>query len=161
MSKSKPKVRTPGVEKDAVTGAAGESDPDAAIAAAAEGSARKIEKPRAPVAPSKIIGDPQRGGDAPVNRKRETSYAEAMEMLLAEKEEKELREERVRLREDLANLGDEADERDLKAEIQSRMAVIRARIAEISKMPRLKRPVLTEQGWVAPLEIRTPEQARI
>ena len=155
----KPVARTPGVDKD--TSGAGESDPDAAIAAAAEGSARKIEKPRAPVAPSKVIGDPQRAGDAPVNRKREMTYDEAMEMLLAEKEEKQLREERARLREDLANLGDEADERDLKAEIRTRMAAIRTRITGLAKVARLKRPVLTEQGWVAPLEIRTPEQAKI
>jgi hypothetical protein len=89
MAAKKPKqVRSPGA---AVAGAGvaaqpgGESDPDAAIAAGQSGKARKIAKPRAPVAASKVKGDPQRPADAAVNAKKEIPYTEAMALLEAGK----------------------------------------------------------------------------
>lgn len=79
-------VRSPGTEPEAqladlVDPADTKSDPDAAIEAAAQGKARRIAKPRAPVAPSAIVGDPQRPAEQPVNLKREMPYAEAMQAL--------------------------------------------------------------------------------
>ena len=85
MASRKPKtVKQPG--DDPQSGAAipgqeaGVSDVDAAIDAGARGRAHKVEKPRPPVAPAKIVGplDDQRPKSAPVNSKREMSYAEAM-----------------------------------------------------------------------------------
>lgn len=81
MSKGPKNVRQPGEEPGASdVQPAGQSDPDAAIAAAQAGQARKIAKPRAPVAPSKVKGDPDRPKSAAVNATKEMSYAEAMKL---------------------------------------------------------------------------------
>ena len=154
----KPAVRTPGVDKDS---SAGESDPDAAIAAAAEGKARKIEKPRAPVAPTKVVGDPEYPQSAPVNGKPSISYERAMEMLNAETETKDLQDERSRLRADLEGLGEDPDEKERRSEVQKRMSEIRTRLNALATVPKLKRAVLTEQGWVAPRNPPPPTQARV
>ena len=81
MKPKKPKtVRQPGEAQVAPEQPAGESNVDEAIATAQSGRTRKIAKPRAPVAPSKVKGDPQRPPEAAVNAKREMSYAEAMKL---------------------------------------------------------------------------------
>lgn len=58
------------------------SDPDAAIAAGQAGRARKIEKPRAPVAPANLGPRPDstRAGTANINAKQQTTTAEAIEL---------------------------------------------------------------------------------
>lgn len=56
----------------------GASDPDAAIAAGRRGGTHRVAKPRDPVAPSRVKGDPERPKTAAVNAKPEISYAEAM-----------------------------------------------------------------------------------
>jgi hypothetical protein len=80
MAKRPRMVRQPGDEPQALSGdlAGGESDPDAAIAAAQSGRARKIAKPRPAVPASRVKGDPERPADAAVNASREMSYAAAM-----------------------------------------------------------------------------------
>lgn len=126
--KKQPKsLRQPGAEGQAQATPgqqAAESDVDAAIAAAQSGRARQIKKPRAPVAPSKVKGDPDRPADAAVNAKKEMSYADAM---VAHDAAFEL----ARLQE----LERPSDEQ-------------RARMAQLDKIA-LKRSVLTEKGWVA------------
>lgn len=153
----KPAVRTPGTDPERN----GQSDPDAAIAAAASGGTHKIERPKLAVSPSKVAGDPQRPMDAPVNTKREMPYEEAMASLSAETETKDLQAERVRLREDMATLGDEADEKPRKAEINARMGEIRVRIAALALVPKLRRAVLTEKGWVVPPGVVPPLAAKL
>jgi hypothetical protein len=156
--KQKPKVRTPGEEPKVPEST--ESDVNAAIEAAQSGEAHKIAKPRPEVAPSKVKGDPSRPADAAVNARREMSYEDAMLALNAETEIKDLQAERIRLREDLAMLGDEPDEKVSRAEVQGRMAAIRKRIEVLSAIPKLKRAVLTEKGWVSPLTIDPPPGMR-
>lgn len=57
---------------------AGQSDPDAAIAAGSRGGTHKVTKPRPATPASKVKGDPERPKSAAVNAKPEISYAEAM-----------------------------------------------------------------------------------
>lgn len=56
------------------------SDPDAAIAAGQAGRARKIEKPRAPLAPADLGSRPDstRSGAANINAKQQATVEEAM-----------------------------------------------------------------------------------
>lgn len=117
------RTRAPG-ESEAIEGqAAGDSDVDEAIALASQGRARKIAKPRAPVAPSKVKGDPQRPADAAVNAKKEMTYDEAMEALGA----------RFEL-DGLKKIKEPSDEQ-------------RERMRALAKVA-LQRNVLTERGWV-------------
>lgn len=83
--RNKPKnVAAPGEDPASLSAeAAGESDVDEAIDMAAQGKARRIAKPKPEVAPSPIKGDPARPAAAPVNAKREMSYADAMAALEA------------------------------------------------------------------------------
>ena len=85
MASRRPKtVKQPGDDPQAgaaIPGQeAGASDVNAAIDAGSRGRAHKVAKPRPPVAPAKLpkILDDTRGKEAPVNSKREMSYAEAM-----------------------------------------------------------------------------------
>ncbi len=80
-------LRQPGQEAPAPDVQPGdtESNVDEAIAAGQAGRTRKIVKPRAVVAPSKIKGDPERPAAMPVNAKRQMSYAEAMKLRSAGK----------------------------------------------------------------------------
>ena len=161
--KEKPSTRTPGVETEA-PGAGStvvEYDDDAAVDAGQAGGTHKVAKNHPRVERSKVRGDPQRPPDAAVNAKKEMAYDEAMAMLGAETETKELQEERSRLREESANLGDAQDEQERKTEILDRTAQINARIAELAKLPRLTRSVLTEKGWVTPPGRVPPTQARV
>jgi len=73
-------LRQPGQEAAAPEPEAAESNVEEAIAAAQRGQMRKIAKPRAPVAPSPISGDPERPRTMPVNAKKEMSYDEAMKL---------------------------------------------------------------------------------
>lgn len=58
------------------------SDPDAAIAAGQAGRARKIEKPRAPLAPADLGPSPDstRSGAANINAKQQATADEAKEL---------------------------------------------------------------------------------
>lgn len=58
------------------------SDPDAAIAAGQAGRARKIEKPRAPLAPANLgpTADSTRTGAANINAKQQMTTDEAKEL---------------------------------------------------------------------------------
>lgn len=79
--RNKPKtIAAPGEElsRPPLAEEPGESNVDEAIAAAQSGRARRIAKPKPEVEPSPIKGDPERPASAPVNAKREMSYADAM-----------------------------------------------------------------------------------
>lgn len=114
-------------QTDAATGAqpepATQPSDDAAIAAGRAGGTHKVVKPRSPVAPSKIQGDPERPADAPVNQDREMPYDEAMK--------------RLQDRQDLDALKALGNPNDAD----------RKRMAELEKTA-LRRNVLTDQGWV-------------
>ena len=58
------------------------SDPDAAIAAGQAGRARKIEKPRSPLAPADLgpTADSTRSGAANINAKQQATADEAKEL---------------------------------------------------------------------------------
>jgi hypothetical protein len=144
MRSKKPKVREPGTTEapveDQNAGQAGaQSDPDAAIAAAQSGKARRIAKPRAPVAPSKTKGDPDRPAAAPVNAKKEVTYAEAMKKYQATVE--------------LFALLDNGPPSGAEAR-----KAYDAQVAELQTRS-MKRSILTEQGWVAMPNRRAPTRA--
>lgn len=79
-------TQTPDAEDDeqaeAFDPSATVSDPDAAIAAGQAGRARKIEKPRAPLAPANLgpTADSTRSGAANINAKQQTTADAAKEL---------------------------------------------------------------------------------
>lgn len=165
-------------------GGTGESDPDAAVLAAQAGKARKISKNRAPVAPSPVLGDPDRPAEAPVNQVTgQMSHAEASRLASAPREIAILREEfasqqgevmALRGQIDVMKSAAPSDDPDVieghkaaiaNAEEQLAALVKRGndllrKIGELSKLPKLTRSVLTEQGWVFPDLPEPPKATR-
>jgi len=86
MPRQPRKVRTPGSPAETTPAApAGDTAPDqdAAIAAGAAGGTHKVSKHPDPktLPKSKIVGDPARRPDMPVNAKGEMKYEDALKLM--------------------------------------------------------------------------------